>query len=242
VGSRNGSISLTLTGGKELTGERLLLATGRKVDLSGLGLESVGLDGTADFISVDERLRAADGVWALGDVTGKGMFTHVALHQSAIIAADILGKAHNPARYDAVPRTTFTDPEVASVGMSESDARAAGLDVILAEKQLPGTFRGWLHATDNGLIKLVVNRESGVLVGATVVGPQAGEMIGMLTLAIHARVALEDLRSMIFAFPTFYGGIGEALGAYGRGLTTVLDPEYQGLKVLDAAGDATRDR
>jgi pyruvate/2-oxoglutarate dehydrogenase complex dihydrolipoamide dehydrogenase (E3) component len=242
VGSRNGSISLTLTGGKELTGERLLLATGRKVDLSGLGLESVGLDGTADFIPVDERLRAADGVWALGDVTGKGMFTHVALHQSAIIAADILGKAHNPARYDAVPRTTFTDPEVASVGMSESDARAAGLDVILAEKQLPGTFRGWLHATDKGLIKLVVNRESGVLVGATVVGPQAGEMIGMLTLAIHARVALEDLRSMIFAFPTFYGGIGEALGAYGRGLTTVLDPEYQGLKVLDGVGDATRDR
>jgi pyruvate/2-oxoglutarate dehydrogenase complex dihydrolipoamide dehydrogenase (E3) component len=91
VTSHNGSIRLTLTGGKELTGERLLLATGRKVDLSGLGLESVGLDGQADFISVDERMHAADGVWALGDVTGKGMFTHVALHQAAIIAADILG-------------------------------------------------------------------------------------------------------------------------------------------------------
>jgi pyruvate/2-oxoglutarate dehydrogenase complex dihydrolipoamide dehydrogenase (E3) component len=242
IRSRNGLISLTLTGGKELTGERLLLATGRRVDLSGLGLESVGLDGKADFIPVDERMHATDGVWALGDVTGKGMFTHVALHQAAIIAAEILGKDHTPATYDAVPRTTFTDPEVASVGMRESDARAAGHDVVIAEKQLSGTFRGWLHAADKGLIKLVVNRESGILVGATVVGPQAGEMIGILTLAIHARVALEDLRSMIYAFPTFYGGIGEALGAYGRGVTTVLDPGYQDLKFLDEAGVAVKDK
>jgi pyruvate/2-oxoglutarate dehydrogenase complex dihydrolipoamide dehydrogenase (E3) component len=238
----NGAISLALTGGKEVTGERLLLATGRKVDLSRLGLESVGLDDKANFISVDERMRAADGIWALGDVTGKGMFTHVALYQSAIIAADILGKDHPPARYDAVPRTTFTDPEVASVGMRESDAQAAGLDVVSSLKQLSGTFRGWLHAVDKGLIKLVVNRESGILVGATVVGPQAGEMIGMLTLAIHAQIALEDLRTMIYAFPTFYGGIGEALGAYGRGVTTVLDPEYSGLEVLDEAGFTTRER
>ena len=112
VGSRDGSIVVTLAGGMELAGERLLVATGRTVDLSGLGLESAGLDGARRFTPVDERMRAAEGIWAMGDVTGKAMFTHVALHQSAIIAADILGEDHPPARYDAVPRAIFTDPEV----------------------------------------------------------------------------------------------------------------------------------
>lgn len=236
VGWRDGSIVVTLASGVELASERLLVATGRKVDLSDLGLESVGLDGTARFIQVDERMRAADGIWAMGDVTGKAMFTHVALHQSAIVAADILGEYHPPARYDAVPRVTFTDPEVGAVGMTESDARAAGLDVVVAVKQLPATFRGWLHASGGGIIKLIADRETGVLVGATAAGPRGGEMLGLLSLAVHARVALADLRSMIYAFPTFYGGIGEAVGAYGRGLATVLDPGYQGLEVLDGVG------
>jgi pyruvate/2-oxoglutarate dehydrogenase complex dihydrolipoamide dehydrogenase (E3) component len=238
IGSRHGSIVVTLAGGAELVGERLLLATGRTVDLSELGLESAGLDGTARFIQVDERLRAADGIWAMGDVTGKAMFTHVALHQSAIVAADILGEDHPPARYDAVPRVTFTDPEVGVVGMTEMDALAAELDVVVTVKQLPATFRGWLHGAGGGIIKLVADRKTGVLVGATAVGPQGGEMLGLLSLAVHTRVALAELRSMIYAFPTFYGGIGEAMGAYGRGLSTVIDPTYQGFKVLDAVGAA----
>jgi pyruvate/2-oxoglutarate dehydrogenase complex dihydrolipoamide dehydrogenase (E3) component len=233
VGSRDGSIVVTLAGGAQLATERLLVATGRTVDLSGLGLEAAGLDATARFIPVDERMRAADGIWAMGDVTGKAMFTHVALHQSAIIAAGILGEDHPPARYDAVPRVTFTDPEVGAVGMTEADARAAGLDVVVAVKQLPATFRGWLHASGGGIIKLIAERKSGVLLGATTAGPHGGEMLGLLSLAVHARVALAELRSMIYAFPTFYGGIGEAVGAYGRGLATVIDPGYQGFEVLD---------
>jgi pyruvate/2-oxoglutarate dehydrogenase complex dihydrolipoamide dehydrogenase (E3) component len=238
VGSRNGSIIVTLAGGAEVASERLLVATGRTVDLSGLGLEAAGLDDTAQFIPVDERMRAADGIWAMGDVTGKAMFTHVALYQAAIIAADILGEDHPPARYDAVPRVTFTDPEVGAVGMTESDALAAGLDVVVAVKQLPATFRGWLHGSGGGIIKLIADRQTGVLVGATAVGPQGGEMLGLLSLAVHARVPLAKLRSMIYAFPTFYGGIGEAVGAYGRGLSTVIDPPYQGFEMLDAAGAA----
>jgi pyruvate/2-oxoglutarate dehydrogenase complex dihydrolipoamide dehydrogenase (E3) component len=206
------------------------------IDLSGLGLESVGLDGTARFIQVDERMRAADGIWAMGDVTGKAMFTHVALHQSAIVAADILGLDHPAARYDAVPRVTFTDPEVGAVGMSEAGARATGLDVVVVVKQLPVTFRGWLHVSGGGIIKLIADRTTGVLVGATAAGPQGGEMLGLLNLAVHARVSLAELRSMIYAFPTFYGGIGEAVGAYGRGLATVIDPAYQGFEMLDAVG------
>jgi pyruvate/2-oxoglutarate dehydrogenase complex dihydrolipoamide dehydrogenase (E3) component len=238
VGSRNSSIVVTLAGGTELAGERLLVATGRTVDLTGLGLEAAGLDGTTRFIQVDERMRAGDGIWGMGDVTGQAMFTHVALYQSAIVAADILGKGHPPARYDAVPRAIFTDPEVGAVGMTEAEALAAGLDVVVAVKQLPATFRGWLHGSRGGIIKLIAERKTGVLVGATAVGPHGGEMLGLLSLAVHTRVTLAELRSMIYAFPTFHGAIGEAVGAYGRGLATVLDPTYQGLEVLDAAGGA----
>ncbi|MFW5941794.1 MAG: dihydrolipoyl dehydrogenase family protein [Chloroflexota bacterium] len=236
VSSRDGSMVITLAGGAEVAGECLLVATGRAVDLGDLGLEAVGLDGAARFLTVDRRMRAGDGLWAMGDVTGKGLFTHVALYQSAIVAADILGEAHPPARYDAVPRATFTDPEVGAVGMTESEARRAGRDVVVIVKQLPATFRGWLHVSGSGLIKLVVERHSGVLLGATVVGPHGGEMLGLLSLAVHARVPLTELRSMIYAFPTFYGGIGEAVGAYGRGLATVIDPAYDGFDLLDAVG------
>lgn len=238
VGSRDGSIVITLAGGAELVSERLLVATGRTVDLSGLGLESAGLNGTARFIQVDEQMRAADGIWAMGDITGKAMFTHIGLNQSAIIAANILGENHAPARYDAVPRVTFTDPEVGAVGRTESDALAAGLDVVVVVKQLPATFRGWLHVSGGGIIKLIVDRKTGVLVGATAVGPHGGEMLGLLTLAVHTHVSLAELRSMIYAFPTFYGGIGEAVGAYGRGLATVIDPAYKGFEMLDAVGAA----
>jgi pyruvate/2-oxoglutarate dehydrogenase complex dihydrolipoamide dehydrogenase (E3) component len=233
VQARAGSIAVTLAGGTEVSAERLLVATGRTVDLSGLGLDAVGLDGSASFLPVDDRMRAADGLWAMGDVTGKAMFTHVALYQSAIIAADLLNMPHPPARYDAVPRVTFTDPEVAAVGLSEAAARAAGLDVTVVVKQLPATFRGWLHVVNGGVIKLIVNRANGVLIGATVVGPHGGEMLGLLNLAVHGRVPLAELRSMIYAFPTFYGGIGEAVGAYGRGLATVIDPTYLGFEMLD---------
>lgn len=236
VSSRNGLIAVTLDGGVQLAAERLLVATGRRVDLRGLGLEAAGLDGTAPFLEVDERLRVAEGIWAMGDVTGKAMFTHVALYQSAIIAAQFLGEEHPAARYDAVPRVTFTDPQVAAVGITEAEARAAGLDVVVAVKQLPATFRGWLHRAESGVIKLVVERETGVVLGATAAGPQGGEMLGLLSLAVHARVPLAELRSMIYAFPTFYAGIGEAIGAYGRGLATVIDPAYEGFWALDAVG------
>ena len=238
VRSQGNSIVVELADGQEIVGERLLVATGRTVDLSSLGIDTAGLDSNAPFLEVDDRMRAADGIWAMGDVTGKAMFTHVALYQSAIVAADILGEDHPAARYDAVPRAAFTDPEVGAVGMTEADARAAGLDVIAVVKQLPASFRGWLHGSGNGVIKLIADRKSGVLVGATAVGPRGGEMLGMLSLAVHAGVPLAEMRSMIYAFPTFYGAIGEAIGAYGRGLSTVIDPPYQGFLQLDEADGA----
>jgi pyruvate/2-oxoglutarate dehydrogenase complex dihydrolipoamide dehydrogenase (E3) component len=234
VKSQKGKVAVTLEDGEEITGERLLVATGRRANTGDLGLEMIGLDSSERYIPVDERMRAENGIWAMGDVTGKAMFTHVALYQSGIIAADILGEDHFPAWYDAVPRATYTDPEVGSVGMTEAEAVEAGMDVEVVVKQIPATFRGWVHGAENGIIKLIVDRKTGALAGATAAGPEAGEMLGFLTLAVHERVPLENLRSMIYAFPTFYGGIGEAIGAYGRGLTTVMDPSYEGVKDLDA--------
>jgi len=236
VSQRASDIALTLSGGEEVVAERLLIAAGRTVDLSGLGFESVGLDGSARFIEVDQRMRAGEGLWAMGDATGKGMFTHVALYQSGLIAADILGEDRPAARYDAVPRAVFTDPEVGSVGMTEAEAQANGLDVVVTVKQLPSTFRGWLHVAGSGVIKLVAERKSGTLVGASVAAPHGAEVMGMLSVAVHSKVPVSDLQSMIYAFPTFYGAVGEAVGAYGRGLATVLDPAYEGVEELDAVG------
>ncbi len=236
VDEREGQIVVMLSNGDEVEGERLLVATGRRPNVSGIGLETVGLDAAAGAIEVDEWMRAGDGLWAMGDVTGKMLLTHVAEYQSAIIAADILGQEWQPARYDAVPRVTFTDPEVGAVGMTEAQARAAGLDVVVVVKQLASSFRGWLHGSGNGVLKLVVDKGSGCLVGGTAVGPSGGEMMGFLSLAVHARVPVTELQSMIYAFPAFYGVIGEAIGAWGRGLETVIDPGYDGYKALDGLG------
>ena len=129
-------------------------------------------------------------------------------------------------------------PRWAAVGLTEAGARKAGLDAAVAVKRLPATFRGAIHGLQRGIVKLVADRTTGALVGATVAGPQGVEMLGLLNLAVHARLPLAQLQGMIYAFPAFYSAIGEAVGAYGRGATTVLDPAYRGLETLDAAGRA----
>ena len=237
VERRGESTAVLLEGGRELVAQRLLVASGRIVDVSELGLDAAGVDHSSGFIEVDDHLRAADGIWALGDVAGKGMFTHVALYHAAIIAADIVGLDPPPADHSALPAVTFTDPEVGAVGLTEAEAREAGLDVLVATKQLPATFRAWLHSPGNdGVIKLVIDRNQGVLVGATAAGPHGGEVLGMLSLAVHARIPIAQLQHMIYAYLTFYGAIGEALGAYGRGTGKVLDPTYAMPEGLDVVG------
>lgn len=228
-----GQIVADLDDGFHFRGDRLLLATGRQVNLAGLGLEHIDIDEEARFLPVDERMQVTEGVWAMGDVTGKAMFTHVAVYHAAIIAGEILGGPHPIARYDAVPRVTFTDPEVGAVGMTEVAARDAGIEVATVTKSLSATFRGWLHATSSGVIKLVIDRSRGTLVGATTVGPSGGEVLSMLTLAVHAQIPVAELQTMIYPYPTFHGGIGEAVGAYGRGVGTVLDPGYSGYETID---------
>ena len=206
------SIALDLEGGARVTAERLLVATGRKADLPALGVDSVGVDPSARWLPVDDHLRVAPGVWAVGDITGKGAFTHVAMYQAAIAVDDILGRDVAPADYKALPRVTFTDPEVGAVGLSEAAARERRIDVRVGTAPIPSSARGWIHKAGNeGFIKLVEDADRGVLVGATSAGPTGGEVLGLLALAVHAEVPTAHLRRMIYAYPTFHRCVEDAL-------------------------------
>lgn len=206
--------SVTLAGGREITSEQLLVAAGRRLAIRDVGLETVGLDPTARSIEVDERMRAGDRLWAIGDITGKGAFTHVSMYQGDVVIRDVLdpdgqdGHGFQGADYRAVARVTFTDPEVGSVGLSEKQAREAGLRVLTAHTDLSSSSRGWLHGPGGvGLIKLVADADRGVLVGASSMGPTGGEVLGLLALAVHAEVPLATLGSMHYAFPTMHRAI-----------------------------------
>ena len=196
--------------GRTLQADKLLGAAGRRPNLADLGLDTVGLDPSARAIETDGRMRAGDGLWAIGDITGKGAFTHMSMYQSAIAARDILGLDGPEASYTAVPHVTFTDPEVGSVGMTEQQARAAGLNIRVGTTDLASSTRGWI-AKGEGLIKLVEDADRGVLVGATSVGPTGGEVLGMLVTAVHAEVPTATLRSMIYVYPTFHRAVEDAL-------------------------------
>jgi pyruvate/2-oxoglutarate dehydrogenase complex dihydrolipoamide dehydrogenase (E3) component len=203
-------------GGEQLTGRQLLVATGRSADLTNLGLEAVDLDPSARWLEVDDRLRVTDGLYAIGDVTGRGAFTHVAMYQSMVAARTILDEDGPPASYHALPRVTFTDPEIGSVGLTEAQAREAGVDVRVGVAQVPSTARGWIHKAGNdGFIKLVADASRGVLVGASSVGPVGGEVLSALVVAVHAQVPTAALREMIYAYPTFHRGIEDALRSLG---------------------------
>lgn len=205
-------ITAELDDGATVSAQRLLVATGRRADLAALGVASVGLDDRENTIPVDGHLRAAEGVWAIGDVTGVGAYTHTAVYQAAIAAADLLGQAGPPADYRALPRVTFTDPEVGAVGLTEAAALRAGLNVRVGLARVPSSARGWIHAAGNdGFVKLVEDGDRGVLVGATFVGPNGGEVLGMLTLAVSAEVSVAELRRMIYAYPTFHRAVEDAL-------------------------------
>lgn len=206
------AFTVTLAGGAELSAERLLVAVGRKCDLAGIGADTVGLDPSAPFLQVDDRLRAGEKLWAVGDVVGHGAFTHVAMYQGDIVIRDILGQDGPAADYRALPRVTFTDPEIGAVGLTEAQAREAGLAVRTGSTQVPSTSRGWIHKAGNdGFIKLVADADQGVLVGATSAGPTGGEVLGALAVAVHGRVPVEQLRHMIYAYPTIHRGIQDAL-------------------------------
>ena len=204
---------LVLDGGEALGAQRLLVATGRHADLAALHLSSIGVDEELRAVPVDDRLRVpgVDATWAVGDLTGKGAFTHTAMYQADLAVRDILGQTAPPADYRAMPRVTFTDPEIGAVGLTERAARDAGLSVHVGATDLSASARGWIHGAGQGLIKLVADTDRRVLVGATSIGPDGGEVLGLLALAVHAAVPVPTLADMIFAYPTFHRAIQEAV-------------------------------
>jgi pyruvate/2-oxoglutarate dehydrogenase complex dihydrolipoamide dehydrogenase (E3) component len=212
VSYADGAFTLDL-GDQELRADKLLVAAGRRNNLQGLGLEHVGLDPDAKVVDTDERMRAGEGLWAIGDIVGKGAFTHVSMYQAAVVLNDLLGRDGPWADYRAVSRVTFTAPEVASVGLTEKAAREAGIDVITATGDLGS--RGWITRED-GVIKLVADRAREVLVGGVVVSPAGGEILSMLELAVHAEVPIATLLHQHFAYPTYqraYEAVLKDLGA-----------------------------
>jgi pyruvate/2-oxoglutarate dehydrogenase complex dihydrolipoamide dehydrogenase (E3) component len=155
-------------------------------------------------------LEAQPGVFGAGDVTGLGGFTHLAYYHGQVVARRLKG-IDARADHTAVPRVTFTDPEVASVGISEAAARAKGLDVVVTSVDPAETARGYIHDFHRGAIKLVGDRERGVLIGATLVTPRAGEIVGELVLAIKLGTPLKTLADVIHPFPAFNRVLGESL-------------------------------
>src|SRR5215208_5299533 len=182
--------------GRELRGDRLLVATGRRPRVDGLGLETVGVEAEGHGIPVDAHLRAGEGLWAIGDVTGIWPLTHVGKYQGDVVAANILGQPRE-ANYEAVPRVVFTDPQAAAVGAVEARFSASA---PVSEVAKTATYTR-AYADDNGFLTLLSDGER--LTGAYALGPEAGEWLQQATLAIRARVRLEVLRDTIQPFPTF---------------------------------------
>jgi pyruvate/2-oxoglutarate dehydrogenase complex dihydrolipoamide dehydrogenase (E3) component len=185
----------------ELRGDRLLVATGRRPRIGGIGLETVGIDTEAvaadgHGIPVDSHLQAGEGLWAIGDANGAWLLTHVGKYQGEVVAANILGEPRE-VNYDAVPRVVYTDPQAAAVGVGKDRFQAT---VPVSEVPKTATYTH-AYAESNGFLTLVSDGER--LTGAYALGPDAGEWLQQATLAIRARVPLAVLRDTIQPFPTF---------------------------------------
>ena len=190
------SFVLEFDDGRQLRGDRLLVATGRRPLVEGLGLETVGVTAATDGIPVDAHLRAGERLWAVGDVTGVWPLTYVGKYQGDIVAANILGEARE-ANYEAVPRVVFTDPQAAAVGAADARFSATA---ALSELPRTATYTREYERSD-GFLTLLSDGQR--LTGAYGLGPEAGEWMQQATLAIRARVPLDVLRDTIQPFPTF---------------------------------------
>ncbi len=197
---------LQLDDGRELRGDRLLVATGRRPRVQDLGLETVGVHADARGIQVDACLRVADRLWAIGDINGIWQLTHVGKYQGEVVAANILGEPRE-ANFEAVPRVVFTDPQAASVGSTDGRFSAT---VALRDVAKTATYTR-SYAESQGFLTLHSDGER--LTGAYALGPEAGEWLQQATLAVRARVPLGVLRDTIQPFPTFSEIFAEALHA-----------------------------
>ena len=188
--------AVELDDGRRLLGDRLLVATGRRPRVAGIGLESVGVEPNPRGVPVDDRMRVTDRLWAIGDVTGIWPLTHVGKYQARVVAANILGGSRT-ANYDAVPRVVFTDPQAAAVGATDGSFSST---VPISEVAKTATYTR-SYADHNGFLTLLSDGEK--ITGAYALGPEAGEWLQQATLAIRAQIPLEVLADTIQPFPTF---------------------------------------
>jgi pyruvate/2-oxoglutarate dehydrogenase complex dihydrolipoamide dehydrogenase (E3) component len=189
-------VVVELDDGRQLRGDRLLVATGRRPRVEGIGLETVGVRANAHGVPVDSHLRVGEGLWAIGDVTGIWPLTHVGKYQGRVVAANILGEPRE-ANYEAVPRVVFTDPQAASVGATDALFSATG--TLSGVAKTAAYTRA--YAESNGFLTLLSDGRR--LTGAYALGPEAGEWLQQATVAIRGRVPLEVLMDTIQPFPTF---------------------------------------
>jgi pyruvate/2-oxoglutarate dehydrogenase complex dihydrolipoamide dehydrogenase (E3) component len=211
VENTDAGVVVKLKSGASVSAERLLVATGRRANFE--AWDSAGLAKTErNWLKVDpSTLEAAPGVYGAGDVTGIGGFTHLAYYHGQIVARRLRGEDAR-ADHTAVPRVTFTDPEIASVGLSEAGARDKGIDVVVTSADPAEAARGYIHDFHGGMLKLVGDRKRGVLVGATILSPRAGEILGELILAVKVGTPLHLLADVIHPYPAFNRVLGAALG------------------------------
>jgi pyruvate/2-oxoglutarate dehydrogenase complex dihydrolipoamide dehydrogenase (E3) component len=189
---------LEFDGGTDVRGDRLLLATGRRPRVEGIGLETVGVEANPQGIPVDDHLRAGERLWAIGDVNGIWPLTHVGEYEGDVVAENIRGDGR-PANYEAVPRVTYTDPQAAAVGAPEAEYSATA---AVSEVPKTATYTH-AYAESNGFLTLLSDGER--LTGAYALGPEAGEWLQQATLAIRAHVPVEVLGDTIQPFPSFSG-------------------------------------
>jgi dihydrolipoamide dehydrogenase len=214
--------------GTELRGDRLLVATGRRPRVEGIGLETVGVEANPKGIQVDDYMRAGERLWAIGDVTGIWPLTHVGEYEGDVVAANIAGEAH-PANYEAVPRVTYTDPQAAAVGAVDAQYSATA---AVSEVPKTATYTH-AYAESNGFLTLLSDGER--LIGAYALGPEAGEWLQQATLAIRAHVPLDVLGDTIQPFPSFSEIYDTAVMALRMEVAekprpmTPMDPQMAGL-------------
>jgi pyruvate/2-oxoglutarate dehydrogenase complex dihydrolipoamide dehydrogenase (E3) component len=231
----DGEYVLQMDDGREVRGDRLLVAAGRRPRVDGIGLETVGVTANGHGIPVDAHLRAGEGLWAIGDVNGLWPLTHVGEYQADVVAANILGESR-AANYDAVPRVVYTDPQAAAVGTNEGQFTATATLSGVAK------LAAYTHAyaESNGFLTLLSDGER--LTGAYALGPEAGEWLQQVTLAIRARIPLAVLRDTIQPFPSFSGIVAAALKTLDHVIRDPRRPAVEGAGRVDERSATTPNR
>jgi mercuric reductase len=201
---RDGRFFLSGEGGTTLSAEQLLVATGRRPNTDGLGLEEAGVAlGNRGEVLVNNTLQTSlPDVYAAGDVTGRDMFVYVAAYSGQLSAENALTDSGRV--YDAayIPRVTFTDPQIASAGLTESQARKQGYEVQISSLPMQYAPRALAARDTRGLVKLVVNAANNQLLGAHILAPEAGEMIQIAVLAIRFGISVRQLSETMFPYLT----------------------------------------